>query len=37
MCQRRQKSWSETAVYGGLKFCGNSKPSRRATPIAMFV
>ena len=37
MCQRRQKSWSETAVYGALKFWGNTKPSSSASPIAMFV
>ncbi len=37
MCQRRQKSCSETAVYGESKFCGNSNPSSSATPIAMFV
>ena len=37
MCQRRQKSCSVTAAYGELKFCGNSKPSSKAMPIAMFV
>src|SRR5438045_4166503 len=37
MCQRRQKSCSETAAYGEAKFWGNSKPSSSATPIAMFV
>jgi len=37
MCQRRQKSWSDTAVYGELKFWGNWKPSSSAMPIAIFV
>ena len=37
MCQRRQKSWIDTAAYGASKFCGKRKPSRSAIPIAMFV
>ena len=35
MCHRRQKSRSDTAVYGRSKFAGNSNPSSSATPIAM--
>jgi hypothetical protein len=37
MCQRRQKSCTETAAYGESKFCGNWKPSSSAIPIAMSV
>ena len=35
MCQRRQKSEMFTALNGELKFCGNRKPSRKASPTAM--
>src|SRR5579859_4724188 len=35
MCQRRQKSIIELALYGELKFAGNVTPKRRASPIAM--
>ncbi len=37
MCQRRQKSCSDTAVYGESKFSGNWNPIRRAQPMAMSV
>jgi hypothetical protein len=37
MCHRRQKSWSDRALYGRSKFCGNWKPRSLATPIAMSV
>ena len=35
MCQRRQKSCTEAAVYGALKLSGNSKPRSSETPMAM--
>ena len=35
MCQRRQKSRTETARYGALKFSGRLKPNISASPIAM--
>ncbi len=37
MCQRRQKSCSDSALYGASKFCGKRKPSSSARPIAMSV
>ncbi len=37
MCQRRQKSWIDVAVYGLSKFSGKRKPSSSASPIAMSV
>ena len=37
MCQRRQKSRKPVARYGLWKFCGNTKPSSSASPIAMSV
>ena len=37
MCQRRQNSWTERALYGRSKFWGNRNPSNFAIPIAMSV
>ena len=35
MCQRRQKSVTESDFHGALKFIGIVKPSKADMPIAM--